>query len=63
MFDVSGARSLDLRYTRTTGQGGVSGSYFVIALPVPEPTGIMLVASCIATGVAFLARQKNAKAP
>jgi hypothetical protein len=42
VFDVSGARSLDLWYRRSIGGGGVSGSYFVVALPVPEPAGAML---------------------
>jgi hypothetical protein len=60
VFDVSGARSLDLRYTRTIGGGGVSGAFFIIALPVPEPTGLMLAAVTIATVVVFLPGLKHA---
>jgi hypothetical protein len=53
LFDVSGARALDLWYTRSIGRGGVSGSYFVIALPVPEPTGLSMATVWVAMFAAF----------
>jgi hypothetical protein len=53
VFDVSGARALDLWYRRGIGGGGVSGSYFVIALPVPEPAGLLLAALAMTVAVAF----------
>lgn len=58
VFDVSGARSLDLWFTRGVGARGVSGAYFIIAIPVPEPASLTLAALPLAT-LATLGRRRQ----
>ncbi|MCC6493562.1 MAG: PEP-CTERM sorting domain-containing protein [Pirellulales bacterium] len=57
VFDVSGARSLALWYTRAGGGSGVTGSHFVVAVPVPEPGSLLGLAAGWA-GVVACARRR-----
>jgi hypothetical protein len=47
IFDVSGVEGLAMRYLRNVGGPGISGIQFAIAVPVPEPGAVLLVAMAL----------------